>query len=67
MACEKFPSRTIVLHGTKDKLVPYKFGKKVAACSNAGLNLYDLGHNDIYSNVQVFKDIRNFIEKIESP
>lgn len=49
LAMERFQGPLVVVHGTRDLIVPYSQGKEIAeTASNARLMSYDAGHLDIY-------------------
>jgi pimeloyl-ACP methyl ester carboxylesterase len=63
-ACEKFPKKTMIVHGYQDELIPYKFGKKMSECSDAEfLSVGNAGHNDLFAKHPVLTKINSFIRE----
>lgn len=56
---------TLTIHGTKDKVIPIKFGKQVFASFPEGvasfLELPDRAHNDIFGSPEYWQAIRGMV------
>jgi len=64
-AVAKFAGPILVLHGERDKLIPYQQGVTLARASARGeLRLYECGHGCWLPNdLPILRDIRPFLEK----
>lgn len=56
----------LVMHGTRDSVVPYHHGQKLAAATGGRLISYDCDHNDFPPKSDVYwKDISEFLQTID--
>jgi uncharacterized protein len=64
-AAPSIHSQTIIHHGIDDTLIPIKFGRTLLSnfrANTAGMKeLPDIGHNDIFTNRDLWTDVRAFI------
>lgn len=65
-AAKMIHTTTLIHHGIEDTLIPIRFGREVFASFPEPDNVMmvefpGLGHNDIFSNQQLWSDIKNFI------
>jgi pimeloyl-ACP methyl ester carboxylesterase len=57
-------SKTLILHGDCDKVIPYECGEKLSTLFKncyRFVTLRHCGHNDIFTNTY-YDEIKNFIE-----
>lgn len=57
----------LIHHGVKDKVIPIKFGRKLASSFNASTPVYmrefpDKEHNDIFQERQLWQDVYDFVQ-----
>ena len=62
-----YPGPILILHGSKDDLIPYKHGKMLhQAARNSKLITYTAGHNDFPPDWERFwKDVETFLREIK--
>jgi fermentation-respiration switch protein FrsA (DUF1100 family) len=65
-AVRDYPGKILVIHGTRDELIPYEMGLKLhRAAQNGTMISYQCGHNDCIYNWDIFwRDIEPFLREI---
>lgn len=61
-----YPGQVLVIHGTRDELIPYEMGLKLhQAAQNSTMLSYPCGHNDCIYNWETFwRDIKPFLRDV---
>lgn len=61
-AIAKVVSPSLIFHGTKDEVIPFKMGKELSLISDAKfVELHGAGHNDVYGREELWQEINRFI------
>lgn len=67
-ALKAFGGPVLVMHGRHDALVPWRQGQRLAAASaRSTFKLYDCGHGCWFAGPEVWRDMKEFVLKVNPP